>query len=161
MNKQYTCEKCNFTTKYRSSLSRHNQSRKHLLQANVKPISKPKEVHNCESCEYSTAIKSNFTRHCKSKRHLGKILNHTEKTTNKPSPVTPPEEKTVMKPYECVPEVISTITQKTPISCKFNECVYQLRNRSIIRLNKSELEKEMERYLCKDIVKYVFMNYID
>src|SRR5690606_8397392 len=91
MNNQYTCEKCNFTTRHRSSLYRHKRSRRHLQDVDDKTISKPRKVFNCESCGYSTAIKSNYTRHCKSKRHL-----------NKSTHVNPIKEKTVVQPYECL-----------------------------------------------------------
>ena len=86
--KQYTCEKCKFTTLHRSSLYRHNKSRKHLRDACGNTIHRPK-MYSCELCRYATAIKSNYTRHCKSKRH-----------NNRVTPIDVPKKSKVL--YECL-----------------------------------------------------------
>lgn len=68
--KNYTCEPCQYETKYKQDLNKHVKTKHHLLKVNGK--SWEKKTHTCKKCEYVTQYKSDLDKHIK-RVHNNKI----------------------------------------------------------------------------------------
>tara|TARA_Y100000591_G_C21681504_1_gene618299 strand:+ start:17 stop:778 length:762 start_codon:yes stop_codon:yes gene_type:complete len=73
----YTCEACNFSTKIKTQLSRHEKTKKH-----IRNVSKNNEVNDtnkftCQLCKSTFSTKSNLQRH-KNKNCSGNKLSETD-----------------------------------------------------------------------------------
>lgn len=66
----FKCDTCNYETKDKSNMTKHNKSKKHLLNTNQ--LIKEKKTYKCKECSFETSHNSNYHRH---------MLSHSEHPT--------------------------------------------------------------------------------
>ncbi|KAH7416943.1 hypothetical protein BKA64DRAFT_283440 [Cadophora sp. MPI-SDFR-AT-0126] len=72
-SKKYHCEVCNFTTGYKTLLTKHRETPRHLYKTQSLERDLATKPYTCRTCSYATKKKRELTRHLSSARHKSKM----------------------------------------------------------------------------------------
>jgi hypothetical protein len=63
----YTCEKCNYSCKFKCTFNLHRYSQQHFINTGDRFI--PDKLYECKSCAFQAVRKSGYKKHMKSVKH--------------------------------------------------------------------------------------------
>ena len=152
LNKKFFCEKCMFSTDYKSHYEKYLKTKKHKNPAFFG--AKIKHNYNCELCDYNTCKKSDIQRHETSRKHKMRKKMHQEmrqKTQDLSEEKTEKTEKTEKKhnnEYLCKCGKKYKYRQSLHVHTK--KCTFETTKQMEKQLEK-QLEEKIEKKIKKDM----------